>query len=129
MVHDKVDAIDVNEQMQIVCEGGLDDDMYEDALQQLSNLQIRYNALVEELEQQKSSPETSLPNTKLAFQMVCNHFPRVDRVIINPEGQWIFEDADGNAPSFEGIDLDCDVFESMVTELDRLVGIPVVCLN
>ena len=43
----KIKIVDRQERMNVVECGGLDDDMYESALEELENMQIKYNELVE----------------------------------------------------------------------------------
>lgn len=44
------DVISVEDAMESVCDGGLDDDMYESVLWQLRELQVKYNELVDDVE-------------------------------------------------------------------------------
>lgn len=51
-----------------------------------------------------------------ALRHVNAHFPQVDRVHIDIDGQWSFSDANGDAPSFEGKPIDTSLLEDAVDE-------------
>lgn len=59
---------------------------------------------------------------ELAFQDVKRHFPDVVTVSFDEEACWQFADSEGNAPIFEGTDIDTSLLEDAA---NTVIAVPV----
>lgn len=54
-----------------------------------------------------------------ALRHVHAHFPQVTQVKYDGDFRWLYSDGKGNAPSFEGVDIDTGLLEDATDEVPR----------